>query len=208
MSACPNSTMIPTPKRELCGPTYTSEPHSPRDTPNIHPLPRLKPIRTHPLPNTQPQPTPILDLKLRQMPLRANPRLRIMPQHRPRDVLRLLLPRPNLHSPVSMLLPRLERHNLVAIHLQHRARRALPRLRVVEGRHAALQGKETRAQRRRVRFSFQRRRRCGVQRGHVVAVCEAVSFGAECGFDAARACVGECGRGGIVLGEQEVRARC
>lgn len=107
-----------------------------------------------------------------------------------------------------MLLPRLDRNNLVAIHLQHRARRALPSLRVVQGGHAALQGEKTRAQGRRVRFPFQRRRRCRVQRRRVVAVCEAVSFGAECGFDAARACVGERGRGGIVLGEREERAGC
>lgn len=59
-----------------------------------------------------------------------------------------------------------------------------------------------------MRFPFQRRRCCRVQGGHVVAVCEAVSFGAECGFDAARARVRERGRGGIVVGERDERAGC
>ena len=70
-----------------------------------------------------------------------------MPEQRPGDVAGVLPARTDLHRPVPVPRPRLERHDLVALQLQHRAGRPLARLRVVERRHAALDGERAGAQR-------------------------------------------------------------
>lgn len=79
-----------------------------------------------------------------------------MAQHGPRGIVRRLAARADLHRPIPVLVARLVRHDLVAIELEDCARGALPRLRIVERRHAAFRAQEARAEGRRVRFSLQR----------------------------------------------------
>lgn len=178
--------------------TYTLKPHPSAHPLNIHPLPDLKPTRPQHLPNAHPQPLPPPHLKLRHPPLRLDARRRKVPQHRLRRVLQQAAARADLHGPVPVLLARLVRDDLVAVELEHRARRAPARLGVEHGRHTALLREEPGAERRRVCLALERGARGAFEGGFPRVVGEAVGARGVDRFDGADGGVGGLGerRGG------------
>lgn len=106
----------------------------------------------------------------------------------PRQLPRRPPPVADLDRPVPVHVGALVAHHLAPVELQHRARRALRRLRVEHGRHALFHGQHAGAVRRRVRFALERgalAQRLGGEAGRGV---EAVGLGggfedrADCAF--------------------------
>ena len=91
----------------------------------------------------------------------------------PRHVAGLLGAGADLDGVVAVHGARLVRDHLVAVELQHRARVAPPRARVVHARHAALDRQRPRPHRRAAQLARQRRRRRRPQRRPVRVVREA-----------------------------------
>ena len=153
--------------------TYTRETHTPAIRPSIYKLALLEPLGADDLADGQ-EALLVADAELADPPLGADALRREVAQQRARDVAGVLPAGADGDGPVAVAVARLVRDDLAAVELQHRARRAHARLRVVQRRHALLDRQRPRPQRRRVFLARQRRRRRGAQHAHVGPAVEAV----------------------------------
>lgn len=153
--------------------TYTCKPHAPTLCPRIHKLALSKPLRADHLTHAQ-KPPLVPDPELTHPPLRTDTLRGEMAQQRPGHVAGVLPAGAEGHGPVAVAVARLMCDYLAAVELEDGAGRTLPALRVVERRHALLDGQRARAQRRRVFLAGERRRRAGRENAHIGATVESV----------------------------------